>query len=280
MHTDIVATILLVDDCAEDRHIFISQLNKSCSGLYTFLEADCAEQGLAYAKQTHIDCIVLDFEMPEMTGLEFLVELKKQNAEDLPPVIMVTGRGSEKVAVDALKAGAFDYIMKNDVCANNVYRATHNALEANCLNRSLAARTEERHKAQTELAASEERYRLLVESVRGYALIMLDLNACIVSWNAGARTLFGYHDVEIIGKHVRELYRKSAQSADQIAFELDEARKKEICTVNCLMRRRDRSTFMSVGTISPVNDRHGQICGYSKVIRIADDCTPQTEPAE
>src|SRR5882762_8401654 len=57
-----------------------------------------------------------------------------------------------------------------------------------------------------ELRDSEERFRLLVESVRDYAIFMLDPNGIVLTWNAGAERFKGYRAAEIIGQHFSRFY--------------------------------------------------------------------------
>lgn len=262
------ATILLIDDSEEDRHTYMSYLKSSRAGLYTFLQADHADEGLRLCRQTQIDCIILDFELPDMTGLEFLARfLKEFSQANRPPVIMATGRGSESVAVTVLKAGAFDYLVKKDISQQTVFRATHNALEYSQLNRNLIQEVKDREQAEEDLRESESRYRMLVESVRDYGIMMLDVDAKIISWNAGSRNLFGYHDEEVIAQHVRCLYPASADRDPRVQNELNQATLNGSCTANGWLERKDGRQFWAVGSISPVRDRWGRLCGFSKVIR-------------
>jgi PAS domain-containing protein len=63
-----------------------------------------------------------------------------------------------------------------------------------------------RRAAQEELRRSEERFRLLVQSVTDYAIYMLDLDGHVTSWNAGAERFKGYRAEEIIGEHFSRFY--------------------------------------------------------------------------
>jgi two-component system sensor histidine kinase/response regulator len=77
----------------------------------TFDIAENGKAGLEMLHQKAYDVIMVDYRMPGMTGLEVLEAMMQQ--EDIPPVIMVTGGGSEKTAVEAMKLGASDYIVKD-----------------------------------------------------------------------------------------------------------------------------------------------------------------------
>lgn len=109
-----VWTLLITDDCQEDREVYREYLSGDPDQVYQFIEAGSAEVGLALCQKQHCDAILLDFRLPDMTGLEFLDELKQRTDSSLP-VIMLTGQGDERIAVQAIKRGAQDYLVKQDL---------------------------------------------------------------------------------------------------------------------------------------------------------------------
>jgi signal transduction histidine kinase len=109
-----VWTLLITDDCQEDREVYREYLSGDPDQVYQFIEAGSAEMGLALCQKQHCDAILLDFRLPDMTGLEFLDHLKQQSDSSLP-VIMLTGQGDERIAVQAIKRGAQDYLVKQDL---------------------------------------------------------------------------------------------------------------------------------------------------------------------
>ncbi|MFM7427144.1 MAG: ATP-binding protein [Elainella sp.] len=123
-----VWTLLITDDCQEDREVYREYLSGDPDQVYQFIEAGSAEVGLALCQKQHCDAILLDFRLPDMTGLEFLDELKQQSDSTLP-VIMLTGQGDERIAVQAIKRGAQDYLVKQDlepdILQATVRRAIH-----------------------------------------------------------------------------------------------------------------------------------------------------------
>lgn len=78
---------------------------------YSICEADSAEAARALLKQQEADLLLLDVNLPGMSGLDFLRELRNSNGNG-PLVIIVTAHGSERMAVEAVKAGAYDYVSK------------------------------------------------------------------------------------------------------------------------------------------------------------------------
>src|SRR5712691_11677952 len=105
--------ILIVDDSPEDRATFRRFLEKDPEHSYTILEAETGEEGFALCGSQDVDCVLLDYQLPDFDGLDFLARLKAEKKKDFfSPVVMLTGAGNEAVAVQAMKSGAQDYLPK------------------------------------------------------------------------------------------------------------------------------------------------------------------------
>ena len=102
-----MATILIVEDEAKMRRLL--ELNLGDDG-FTTLSAGDAETGIKLLGQNSIDLVVTDLKLPGMSGLEFLQAIKRQNAA--LPVVVMTAFGTVETAVEAMKAGASDYVLK------------------------------------------------------------------------------------------------------------------------------------------------------------------------
>ena len=103
-----MATVLVVDDAAVDRKLVGGLLAKGQNLQVQF--AASGEEALEQLAQGHPDLIVTDLVMPGMSGLELVAQIVEQSPQT--PVILMTGKGSEEVAVKALKAGAASYVPK------------------------------------------------------------------------------------------------------------------------------------------------------------------------
>jgi DNA-binding NtrC family response regulator len=102
-----MATILIVEDEAKMRRLL--ELNLGEDGFQT-LSAPDVETGLDLLRQNSVDLVLTDLKLPGMGGLEFLQTLKRQNSN--LPVVVMTAYGSVETAVEAMKAGASDYVLK------------------------------------------------------------------------------------------------------------------------------------------------------------------------
>ena len=130
-------TLLLVDDSPEDREAIIRSFARDHDDTYTVLEAHDEASCFAHiSEDTPIDCVLLDYSMPGCDGLQLLSKILKEN-EDLA-VVMITGEGSEDIAVEALKLGAQDYVIKKTVSQIDITRRVTNDIERKELERRLA----------------------------------------------------------------------------------------------------------------------------------------------
>ncbi len=110
-------------------------------------------------------------------------------------------------------------------------------------------------------------YRLLVESVRDYAIFALDPKGYIVSWNAGAQRFKGYKPDEIIGKHFSVFYPESDIAAGKPAWELMVAERDGQLEDEGWRLRKDGTRFWANVVITALRDERGALVGFAKVTR-------------
>jgi signal transduction histidine kinase len=152
--------VLIVDDSPEDREFYRRLLMQDREHAYEFLEADLGEEGLRIALEEEPDCLLLDYKLPDVDGLEFLDRLL---AKKLVPVIVLTGQGNEAVAVEAMKGGAQDYLLKGSVSRDRLLHAVQNAIEKVALRRKVEERTAELAQANEALRKMYDELEVLVE---------------------------------------------------------------------------------------------------------------------
>jgi signal transduction histidine kinase len=163
-------TLLIVDDSPEDRAVYIRLLREDRRHRYRFLETDTGEEGLRLGREERPDCLLLDYRLPDLDGLEFLSRLAAETGDDPLPVIVLTGQGSESVAVQAMKSGAQDYLLKGSITAESLFRAVANAVEKVVLKRQILEHTAELSRANAELLREvAERQRAEAALQRTYA---------------------------------------------------------------------------------------------------------------
>ena len=125
----------------------------------------------------------------------------------------------------------------------------------------------ERKIAEETLKQSEERFRLLVDGVRDYAIFMLDAEGHIQSWNLGAQTIKGYKADEIIGKHFSVFYPEEDKQREKPAFELKVANEVGRFEDEGWRIRKDGTRFWANVIITAIRDKDGALRGFGKVTR-------------
>ncbi len=122
-------------------------------------------------------------------------------------------------------------------------------------------------KHQQSLHKSEERYRLLVEGVKDYAIFMLDPDGRVVNWNAGAERIHGYQAEEIIGQPFSTFYPKEDQADNLPAYGLKIAGQEGYFEETGRRVRKDGTDFWADVIITALKDPAGNLQGFSKVTR-------------
>jgi signal transduction histidine kinase/CheY-like chemotaxis protein len=178
MHSNCV--ILIVDDSEVDRltyRRYLEYSNNTSNNILSFHILDCesAESALELCDRHSPDVILLDYLLPDSDGIELLQILAEQ-LESLPPVIMLTGQGSESVAVAAMKHGARDYLIKGKLTSQNLVNSILSALTEQTLQLKI-----DRQRQQRELLANIA--LKISHSVK--------LSKILQSTVEGARTLLG-----------------------------------------------------------------------------------------
>jgi len=125
----------------------------------------------------------------------------------------------------------------------------------------------ERRRAEEALRLSEERFRLLVQSVTDYAIIMLDPAGRVVSWNDGAELIKGYTADEILGHSFTRFYPDEALAAGFPQRELEVAARAGRFEDEGWRVRKDGARFWANVVISPLRNADGALIGFAKVTR-------------
>jgi PAS domain S-box-containing protein len=129
------------------------------------------------------------------------------------------------------------------------------------------ASAQEARSHQERLRRSEENFRLLVEGVEDYAIVMLDPEGRVVSWNAGAERVEGYGAEEIVGVHLSVFYTEEDLRRGKPERELEVAAAEGRYEEESWLVRKDGSRFWASVLITALRDGDGNLRGFSKVTR-------------
>lgn len=140
--------ILIVDDFELDVHAITRQLRservKQLAPIeYEIRSAATGHLGLVEAQAFQPDCILLDYGLPDMNGLEFIDSLIEVSGELATPIVMLTGQGDEQIAVNALKRGVHDYLIKGSFNEGQLTWTIFSALEKANLHKQISSKHEE-----------------------------------------------------------------------------------------------------------------------------------------
>jgi PAS domain S-box-containing protein len=188
--------------------------------------------------------------MPGFSGAEAL-ELCRKKAFDAP-FIIVSGRIGEEVAVDMMKAGASDYVMKDDL-----------PRLAPAVTRELRAARDRKIRRQAQLAMAH--LASIVETCDD-AIISQTLGGTILSWNSGAERMFGYAAEDMVGESIENLVpHDHHKEISDIRDVIELGRRVE--RIETVRLRRDGSSLDVSITVSPIKNADGNVHGASIVLR-------------
>jgi len=183
--------------------------------------------------------------------------------EDVPALL----QSAAKTSPDTEISGVWQH-RKKDGSLIDVEITSH-PLVYNCKNARLVVATDitKRKKAEKALQQSEERFRLLVSEVTDYAILMLDPEGHIASWNAGAERIKGYQSQEIIGQHFSRFYPTEDVERGKPGHELKVATERGRFEDEGWRVRKGGSRFWANVVITALRDGTGQLRGFAKVTR-------------
>ena len=149
--------LLLVDDDEIDRELVCRLLSSE----YAVSEAATAEEALAAVERYRPDCVLLDYRLPDMDGLQMLPLLTRANL----PVIILTGEESPEVIVQAMQQGAQNYLVKGSLTQIGLQHAITGAIEKVALKRDVDEKNRQLRKLASALALAEQRERRRVSQI-------------------------------------------------------------------------------------------------------------------
>jgi PAS domain S-box-containing protein len=203
----------------------------------------------ALAGQTW-DVVISDYVLPQFGGTGALALYQERDLDI--PFIIVSGAIGEDRAVEMVKAGAHDYVMKDNL--TRLVPAVENELRA-AQKRQIKRQTE----AATAYLAS------IVQSCDD-AIIGKTLDGTIVSWNAGAEKLYGYSAIELIGRSVSILFpRYRPNEFEEIMAKIKNG--EQVRQLETVRIRKDGQPVEVSLTVSPIRDVEGKVIGASTVAR-------------
>lgn len=129
--------LLIIDDDETHTRLYRRLLQRQAPGRHDTQTAATGLAGLQALRRQNFDCVLLDYSLPDMTGLEFLGDAASDG--ELPcAFVLATGHGNELIAVEAMKCGVQDYLAKDNIDASLLWRAVERAIQQAELHQRLA----------------------------------------------------------------------------------------------------------------------------------------------
>ncbi|HYO71853.1 MAG TPA: ATP-binding protein [Archangium sp.] len=245
--------VLVVDDSTSDRLMAVRTLTRAFRGLQVEQVGE-EEQWHQVLEQPRFDAAIVDYQLHWATGLDLLCTLQQRWPGI--PVIMLTGTAEERQALEAIQEGLEEYLPKTPDSYAHLPRTLRFALE--------------RARQRQALRESSELLRLVIESVYGHAIFLVDPHRRIVSWNAGAQSLTGYSEAEVLGQPVATLLVPQGQG-EQFERLVEELERRGVYTGEGWRQRKDGSRFWADITVSALHGEDGEPRGFTVVLRDATE---------
>ncbi|MFM7572305.1 MAG: response regulator [Snowella sp.] len=196
--------ILVVEDSESDRALYRRFLtgqktthDQPKQANYQLVEVETGAEGLNWCHQQMPDLFLIDYFLPDMTGLEFLIKLRQQTKLNKIPVIVLTNQGNTSIAVELLKNGAEDYLDKNQITEDNLQRAVSSVLKQFQLLQQLQESEAEREEGRF--------WRQVLNSLFSYVGI-LSPDGIFLEANQAPLVLTGLTKESVIGKPFTAVY--------------------------------------------------------------------------
>jgi PAS domain S-box-containing protein len=239
--------VLLVEDSTHDAELVIGHLESSGYQVQSRRVSNAAAMKEALEREQW-DVVLCDYSLPSFNVIAALHLLKKEKI-DLP-FIVVSGALGEKLAVEVMKAGAHDFIGKD-----NLTRL------APAIERELREA-----KVRAQRAADMEKlfYLAAIVDSTGEAIISQNLEGIITTWNSGARQLFGYTEAEAVGRSIFMLIPEALHGSRSEMFE----KLRSGIPIESFETKRVRKDGAEVDVylaISPIKGADGKLMGASAI---------------
>ncbi|MFT5852053.1 MAG: diguanylate cyclase (GGDEF)-like protein/PAS domain S-box-containing protein [Colwellia sp.] len=237
----IAMNILIVDDDIVDREHIKRTLRKTDQN-YRFVETESVDEGLSAFRSHQFDVILLDYLMPQRNGIELLLALKNEPYGNSVAIIMLSNSEEVTLALECIKAGAQDFLLKIELTALRLNRAILQAQFCFELEQKLRLS-----------------YRVFSETHEG--IMITNADKLIIDVNPAFSHITGYSHEEIIGKspqalssgkHPAEFYTTMWQQIDEQGYWQGEI----------WNRRKSGEVYAELLTISSLNDPDNTIVNY------------------
>ena len=246
--SDAPVRLLLIEDNAALADM-LREILAGASQRFLVEVRDTLAGGIERLRQGSIDVVLLDLILPDSVGAPTLNRLHAVDAD--VPIVVLTAMEEENLALQAVRDGAQDYLVKGEINRVQMVRSIRYAIERK--------RSEEAHLRLAAIVASSHD-----------AIIGMNLDGAIVSWNGGAEGIYGYTAAEALHQSTSLLIPTDA--SDQMPALFERLKQGEqVKDFETLARTKDGRTFHVAVSISPVVNSRGRRIGFSMMARNVEE---------
>jgi len=233
--------ILLIEDNPGDARL-VREMLKEFSNDFSLDDTERLAAGLQFLASNDVDVVLLDLNLPDSNGLETLTRVSTEFP--LTPIIVMTSVDDEALAVQAVRQGAEDYLVKGQIESTLLRRALVYAIE--------------RKRLQYALERSEQRYRLIVETANE-GIWLNDVGGKVTFANQRAADIFGYSLDDVMGRSSFDFIAEDLYPV--ISAKLKNRRIGFSEQYDLKMRRKDGTEIWILVSATPIFDAKGKYLG-------------------
>jgi diguanylate cyclase (GGDEF)-like protein/PAS domain S-box-containing protein len=241
-------TLLLIDNSSHHHDIFRDAIANAIDGPFKGEVVSTLAEGVERLKKNGIWAIFVNLSLPDSRGIETLDWVRL--AAGSIPTLVLAGMDERAMALEALRRGAKDYLLEDQLDRDSFVRAIRNMAE--------------REAAEEALFVEKERAQVTLNSI-GDAVLSTDNEGRVTYLNVVAEKITGWTEAQAAGKPVEEVFviidsttGEPCKSPLRTAIEKN---KTVGLTPNCILRRRDGTEFAIDDSAAPIHDRQGMATG-------------------
>ncbi|MBX3619623.1 MAG: response regulator [Rhizobacter sp.] len=250
-------SVLLLEDSAFDAELLQEWLKRSYADI-RITWTDDEPSFVDALGRYHFDIILSDYQLPTYTGIQALDLVRRDHPR--VPFIFVSGVIGEDNAVDMLKRGATDYVIKNRLSRLPV--AIDRALEE-------VRQRDAREAVEAQLRDADALYARVVDSLRNHAVILLDGAGIIRSWNLAAQAIFGHTRDDTLGRSIELIFTAEDRETGRWRDELALAFARGDAPQDRWLLHADGTPLRGEGVLTPLYNAAGDHTGFSMLVRDA-----------
>ncbi|AKJ29145.1 response regulator [Caldimonas brevitalea] len=252
--------LLLLEDSPRDAELLIDSLGLA-QPRWRIEWTRNESEFLAALERGGFDLVLSDYELPGFSGVEALEQALRRRPGT--PFVFVSGVIGEENAVEMLRRGATDYVLKERMGRLPMV-----------IERAMREVRQERQRklAERQLREADALYARVVDSLKDYAVILLDVQGQIRAWNAAASLIFGYAVDEVLGRSCELLLTPEDRAAGVLQAEMHTAAADGSASDDRWLLHKDGRRLWAEGVMTPLySDGAAEPSGYSKIVRDATE---------